>query len=990
MKTKSLKTRIFSVAFIFAMALSFSARAQLIAYDDAVAYYTTANWTNNANQGFGFTPWVFLVGGPNNHGHYIGNGFTMGQNTNVMGTNYTNCAFGLYANGNTGTNQSIACRGFNSPLGTNTFKIQWAAKGAGNNQIVTNGVTNTVHGWCGFTLRMGNATNNSGDFATGVRLYFYFLDGNSPSTLYVWDGNSVQSLTGTSFSNLGRQLGTNAVEVEITPASDSLHYHMVVKDIVLNKTLFTLDSKFFGNEGDTVDSVALFCQSTSGGGTGGNGINGDQNYNRLQIAVPTLVPPSFSNVQPPDGTIYANAPGTNLTFEVDSFNSTVASNFVSVFLNGVVQGSMSFNTTNATNALLGTCNAPLSNDTFYTYKITAQDANGNIATNITTFNTFLPTDLYIDASDYNYSNGLYIDSSTPSNAYANLLGTQGVDYFILDTSGTNNLAGYRPGDLPETLTLPTDATGDPIDHANERLNGHTVYNIGFTDTGNWENFTRTIPVSSNYSIYARVASTTGGQFEVEMLANSNATTSTQPLAALGRVNFLNSGGSKVYAGQLTPVVDIFGNTAVVPLSGVKTFRETSLASRIYNLEYLLVVAVTNSGTLRPYVSVASPAPNATGVLLDAPVSFTLVNRTTTVTNVQVLVDGTNVTANISTSSNAAGTQVAYQPSLYLPAGVTNTITVIVTDSGSVNTTNSWNFVTANVVNTVIPPAYALPLGTGVTNGFGLTMFKIADSAPPVLTLSNAWRELAGQIIDTNSGTPYLNLATNPVTGTNFYLETNTITYDTTGAATGTFTFTNRSPFPYVPAGAVNNNIVMQALMYMQLNAGSYHLVVRSDDGFQFTAGPTPANTNTLLGFFDLGRANTTPSDVYFTIQTNGLYPMSLFYAQEGGGGNIEFYSLTNGTPILVNDPTNPNSIKVFEALASAANPVTILNPARSGGVTSFSFLTQSGHTHYVEYKTFFTDPSWTALQTVPGNGSVTNISDSTASGAQRFYRVRTQ
>jgi hypothetical protein len=28
--------------------------------------------------------------------------------------------------------------------------------------------------------------------------------------------------------------------------------------------------------------------------------------------------------------------------------------------------------------------------------------------------------------------------------------------------------------------------------------------------------------------------------------------------------------------------------------------------------------------------------------------------------------------------------------------------------------------------------------------------------------------------------------------------------------------------------------------------------------------------------------------------------------------------------------------------------------------------------------------------TIPGNGSTTNVTDSTASGSQRFYRVRTQ
>ena len=59
-------------------------------------------------------------------------------------------------------------------------------------------------------------------------------------------------------------------------------------------------------------------------------------------------------------------------------------------------------------------------------------------TNNSTFNTFLATDLYIDASDYNYTNGLFVNSSTPSNAYANLLGTNGVDYSISDLTGTNN------------------------------------------------------------------------------------------------------------------------------------------------------------------------------------------------------------------------------------------------------------------------------------------------------------------------------------------------------------------------------------------------------------------------------------------------------------------------------------------------------------------------------------------------------------------------
>jgi hypothetical protein len=92
---------------------------------------------------------------------------------------------------------------------------------------------------------------------------------------------------------------------------------------------------------------------------------------------------------------------------------------------------------------------------------------------------------------------------------------------------------------------------------------------------------------------------------------------------------------------------------------------------------------------------------------------------------------------------------------------------------------------------------------------------------------------------------------------------------------------------------------------------------------------------------------------------------------------------------LIND-TNSTAIKVFQVVASAALPVTILNPAHAGNATTFNFLTQSGHTHYVEYKNDLSDVSWLPLTTVGGNGSVTNITDNTASGTTRFYRVRSQ
>ncbi|HVM49143.1 MAG TPA: hypothetical protein VMU04_14015 [Candidatus Acidoferrum sp.] len=677
------------------------ASGQVIAYDDAGNYIVSANWTNGADQGFGFIPWVIMTNGPDSHGTYVVSGnnpvFVIASVTNLLGTNY-NDVWGTYANGANGVNETTAYRGFANPLSTNTFKIQWGSRGAGVTTL--NGGSGQVHGWCGFTLRNGNVTNSTADFQTQAMLYFFFQDGLSPSTLYYYDAGGYESIPNTSFSDLGRQNITNAVQVEVTPGADGSSFHLVVKDCVQGRTLFTTNSTFLMS--GTVDSAALFCHETTG----------DQVYNRMQITSPTNVAPSFVNVQPADGSLYLDPNATSFAFEVDSFNSTVASSQVTVYLDGVAQSGITFNTTDPTNQLIGSLTPALASDQLYSYVIIAQDANGNRATNAFTFNTFLPTDLYIDAYDYNYNIGQFINSSTPANSYANLLGTNGIDYNISDLTGVNNTAGYRPGDLVQTISLATDSTGDPIDHANLRANGHTAFNVGFTDIGNWENYTRVIPTPTNYSIYARAASGAGGQFEIEELVNPTATSSNQPLVALGRVSVPNTGGSLVYRGELMPLTDAFGNTVVVPLSGTKTFRQTAISSRGYNLEYLLVVAVTNfTSTLRPYLSVASPAPGSTGVSLATPITFSIANRQTTVNTgtIKLYTNSVAVSTGLVLSNNAAGSTGTYTPTANFAPNATNTVAVVFTDSGGITVSNSWSFVTAGTGG--------LP-GNGVWSGGG--------------------------------------------------------------------------------------------------------------------------------------------------------------------------------------------------------------------------------------------------------------------------------
>ena len=772
--------------------LAGSARAQQVAYDDAGNYLTSASWVSGANQGFGFTPWVILTNSTGDglsqfHGTYVTAApvfpaFANASITNVAGVTYTN-VWGIFANGTNGINETTAYRGFASPLGTNTFKLQWGAKGAGSTKLSDN---STAHGWCGFSLRNGNATNSADDFQSGVRLYVYFLDGNIPSTIWVWDGvgDQVHSIPGTSFSDLGRNNITNAIEAEVTVGPDGNTYHLILKDCVVGKTLATYDSTLLGS--GTIDSVALFCQETTG----------DQVYNRMQITVPRI-PPTISNVLPADGSLYLDPSANNFSFEVDSFSSTVTSGLVNVYLNGVLKSGITYNTASPTNKLLANFTSPLAPDTFYYYTIAAQDANGDVVSNIYTFNTFRTNDLYIDAYDYNFVNGQFINSITPSNSYAGLFGTNGVDYFETDLAGTNNL--YRPGDFPQVISLATDITGDPVDHAGLRLNGFTAYNIGFTDIGEWENYTRVVPVATNYSIYARAASAGGGQFEIEKLTNSVATTTNQPLIALGHVNVPNTGGSRVYSGQLIPLTDIYGNTVVMPLSGTNTIRTTAISSRGYNLEYLVVVAVTNSDVLRPYISTASPGPNASGVGLATPITFTIANRQTFVNapTIKLFTNSVQVTSPYTFNTNASGAVVTYNLTANRQPNVTNSITVIFTDNTGANVTNSWIFVTGTVGGA---------LGSGNWSGGG--------------GLDLNWSTAANWI----GGTP------GPGFNASF----------TSLAATTTFMTNN----------IVSTNVTIQGLFYATNNSG-YHTTLITD-GVTLTV--TNGTTGGATAIFQVGGA----------------------------------------------------------------------------------------------------------------------------------------
>lgn len=859
---------IVSLYFVLTSFMAGTASAQVTAYDNATNY--TTGWNNGENQGFGFGPWTLAT--TNIGGGY--SGFFIGNSGSTNGIQQPpGPAFGLYANSGE-TNAAVAFRRFTNSLTTNVvFKVQWVNQGIGFSSANRGG----------FALRNGNATDSVNDFDTNTRFDFYYIGGGQDSFL-IEDGSGVTPV------NIG--FGQGPLELDFVLLSPDT-YRLIIKDAEGVNTLAIFDNmQLAGNPGSTLDSVACYALETSN----------NQLFNNFTISSTSLLPPDINNLQPTNGTIYASAT-IPLSFNVTSAFSTVSSNGVQLTLNGENYTNLSFTDSGTTN--LGvTLDTPLQANVIYNGTIIATDSNGNHATNNFSFNTFLPTDFFVEASDYNFSSGTWIDAPQPNQDYAGLLGSNGIDYLVFNLAGTNNV--YRPGDLP-SIEEATD-----VDHDFFAENGYQPYDLAYNATGQWENYTRDLG-STNYLVYARMAGFGANPvMELENLASSLATTSNQPDAALGTFVCPNTGGTQDYT--FVPLKDFFSNPVMVNFDNTNTFRLTVIGSSdSYNVGYLIFVQPTNTATLRPYLSSGFPYPGAANVGPNQLIQFTIANRQTSVNpaSIQLFLNSGNVTSGISLSNNAAGTVVSYQSPALLPPG-TNTLQTVFSD-GTVMQTNTWQFTVVTLP--VINPAWALPLSSAVGTGFSIHITKAPDDSPAAdfpPSIAQALAQLAGTLTNSSSDQPYINVASGP-NGNGLYTETNTINYDITGQPTGSYTFPYKTNFPYVPAAQTNNFISMAVDMYVYLTPGLYNFAVRSDDGFMLAAGPTPTSTNLTLGLFDGGRSDATLSTFEFIVQTNGLYPMQLIYMQGQFSGNIEFYSinLTNGTPTLINDQTTSNSLRAY-------------------------------------------------------------------------------
>jgi hypothetical protein len=848
------------------------ASAQLLANDDAGVYTT---WTNGMNQGFGFGPWVFYNtnGQTGFAGEFRGNGDPIGStNGNYWGT---------YAN-HSSTAVSEEFRAFSNTLPVNaTFSIRWHNKGIGNN----------LYNVGGFSLRNGNNTNlqtaSTVILNDGSLFAMYYIGGISDN-FRVYDGNGGNTIP------LGFASGNNGLTVQFTLLPGNT-YNLVVENGAGNTVLYSTFNQPLATGGNTVDSLAMFASDT----------DGDQDFNDAQIFYGA---PQVQNLTPATGSVYV-APDSPVSFAVTSTFSTISSNQIQFILNGAVQTGANWTVLNSgTSSNQVILNTPLQLNQVYNGTIIATDANNNSSTNTFTFNTWgpSPNNIYIEGGDYNYGAGQWVDNfetAQPNQIYGqfDLLGTNLVDYYIYDFAYTNNTAPYRTNDLP-FVELATD-----VDHNDFEANSFKPYNVGFNFNGQWEDYTRELSNNVTYAVYARMAGFNANPImQLARMATAEVSTTNQPGAVLGQFNCPQTGGTQNYT--FVPLTDFFSNPVLINFGGTNTFRTTDIGGNSsYNLGYMVLIGVTNSGTLRPYLTSGFPYPSATGVNPLNQVQFVIANRQTSVNpaTIQLFINSNNVTGSLTLSNNAAGTIVTYQPVIpnLLPAGP-NYAQVIFSD-GSVMLTNSWQFTVATLP--VLPSSWAVPLSGTFSRGFYELIAKGDDSATNTdfkASVARAVAQLNGTLTNSQTGLPYANEALNG--GVN--IELNTINYAIDSEFNGIFTPT--TAFPDIPLGTTNN-VAMDASMYTLLQPGVYNFVVYSDDGFQLTAGDSANTTNIVLGVADFGRA-ASGTQCSFIVQTAGLYRMQLIYfkSQQGGGG-VELYSTGGSGNILLNYSGNPNAVPVY-------------------------------------------------------------------------------
>jgi hypothetical protein len=290
---------------------------------------------------------------------------------------------------------------------------------------------------------------------------------------------------------------------------------------------------------------------------------GDANVNFFMLLPAATTLPTITQVTP---TTWMSS--TNVLQFVASSTVGIATSNITVRLNGVASSSLAF--TGSANQW--NVSATLAPNTVYTAVITVTDMNGLAASTTVSFDTFNANNYTFEAEDYDYNGGEFIDNPQV-NGYLGQPGVEGIDYYLTGTGGTS----YYRGD-----SVDTEPCGDMV-RSQYNGTGYTDYEVGYTSSGDWWNYTRTYPTNS-FNVYLRAANGNSGSTTMHFQkVTSGWGTTNQTTVALGTFTIPATGGWQEYA--WVPLEDGNGQLVTLALGGQSTLRVTDGGA---NLNFLVL------------------------------------------------------------------------------------------------------------------------------------------------------------------------------------------------------------------------------------------------------------------------------------------------------------------------------------------------------------------------------------------------------------------
>ena len=313
---------------------------------------------------------------------------------------------------------------------------------------------------------------------------------------------------------------------------------------------------------------------------------------------PTPPPLSINNVSPVPGSVFV-VPADGFHFSAWSAATNILTNDIQLILNGIdVSSLLTFSgSTSDWNVTFPF----LQPNCIYSAIINVTNAADlGVTTRISNaFDTFSQGNLIVEAEDFDFGGGQFIDNPVPA------AGPAANSYYM----------EAIPAVWGVDLTTPYNSTGEQFAYRNDSCGtqiagdflrqkfitaGVSDYNVGWWPSGAWLNYTRTFP-TNNYYIYGRLASANGAYAATSSLVTGGGGGTSQTALFLGTFSGVDSGWQ---TWQWVPLLDANGQMAVVPLGGVETLKMT--CANTLNANFYMFVPVPAQTTLAVSLTNSSP------------------------------------------------------------------------------------------------------------------------------------------------------------------------------------------------------------------------------------------------------------------------------------------------------------------------------------------------------------------------------------------------